>query len=274
MSGAKAGSLWRSFAAIGPGIVVAGSVIGSGELINTPVQAAKFGFVLLWVVMLSCVIKYFLQVEIARHCLVHNRTTVQALNICPGPRVRGTSWTALLYMFGYFATMLTVVGIIGALGGLISRIEEHPLVTRILAWPRRLAALDALLPFVAAGSLVVGPSGDARQALWTGLAAAGVAIATVFTVAFIRPARSADGAGPGSTQAALPRTCTRWTPAARLRTSKSSPSVPGANVTRSSIAGSSGTASHSTNATSRSSTTRPGTVAGATASKARRASSR
>jgi Mn2+/Fe2+ NRAMP family transporter len=111
--------LLRSLAAIGPGIVVAGSVIGSGELINTPVQAAKFGFVLLWVVLLSCVIKYFLQVEIARHCLVHNRTTVEALNECPGPKFRNTSWIALLYMLGYFATMLTVVGIIGALGGLM-----------------------------------------------------------------------------------------------------------------------------------------------------------
>jgi Mn2+/Fe2+ NRAMP family transporter len=99
--------------------VVAGSVIGSGELINTPVQAAKFGFVLLWVVLLSCVIKYFLQVEIARHCLVHNRTTVEALNECPGPKFRNTSWIALLYMLGYFATMLTVIGIIGALGGLM-----------------------------------------------------------------------------------------------------------------------------------------------------------
>jgi Mn2+/Fe2+ NRAMP family transporter len=118
-AGASGRGLVRSLAAIGPGIVVAGSVIGSGELINTPVQAAKFGFVLLWVVLLSCVIKYFLQVEIARHCLVHNRTTVQALNTCPGPKIRGTSWTALLYMFGYFATMLTIVGIIGALGGLL-----------------------------------------------------------------------------------------------------------------------------------------------------------
>jgi amino acid permease len=54
---------------IGPGIVVAGSVMGSGELINTPVQAAKFGFVLLWVVLLSCVIKYFLQVEIGAQYL-------------------------------------------------------------------------------------------------------------------------------------------------------------------------------------------------------------
>ncbi len=113
------GRFLSSLTAIGPGIVVAGSVIGSGELINTPVQAAKFGFVLLWMVLLSCVIKYFLQVEIARHCLVHNRTTIEALNTCPGPRFRGTSWTALLYMVGYFATMLTVVGIIGALGGLM-----------------------------------------------------------------------------------------------------------------------------------------------------------
>src|SRR3990170_8701009 len=88
-------------AAVGPGIVVTGSVIGSGELINTPVQAAKFGFILLWAVLLSCVIKYFLQVEIARHCLVHNRTTFQALNECPGPKFRGTSWIGLLYMFGY-----------------------------------------------------------------------------------------------------------------------------------------------------------------------------
>jgi hypothetical protein len=37
--------------------------------------------------LLSCVIKYFLQVEIARHCLVHNRTTFEALNLIPGPRL-------------------------------------------------------------------------------------------------------------------------------------------------------------------------------------------
>ncbi len=123
MTTTKSNSFFRSLSAIGPGIVVAGSVIGSGELINTPHQAAKFGFVLLWVVLLSCVIKYFLQIEIARHCLVHNRTTVQALNICPGPKIRGTSWTALLYMLGYFATMLTIIGIIGALGGLMHGIR-------------------------------------------------------------------------------------------------------------------------------------------------------
>ena len=107
------GGMWSMLAAVGPGIVVTGSVIGSGELINTPVQAATFGFILLWAVLLSCVIKYFLQVEIARHCLVENRTTFQAINECPGPKFRGTSWIGLVYMGGYIITMLPVIGIIG-----------------------------------------------------------------------------------------------------------------------------------------------------------------
>jgi manganese transport protein len=119
MRSSKWRQLGRSLAVVGPGIVVAGSVIGSGELVNTPVQAAKFGFVLLWVVLLSCVIKYFLQVEIARHCLVHQCTTFQALGKIPGPRIAGASWVVLLYVVGYCAAMLTVLGIIAALGGLM-----------------------------------------------------------------------------------------------------------------------------------------------------------
>src|SRR5262245_42245882 len=98
MSTSRPNSLVRALASVGPGLVVAGSVMGSGELINTPAQAATFGFLLLWAVLLSCVIKYFLQIEIGRYCLVNNRTTVEALNQCPGPKYRRTSWTALLYM--------------------------------------------------------------------------------------------------------------------------------------------------------------------------------
>jgi manganese transport protein len=143
MNNGRRGSFLRSLAALGPGIVVSGSVIGSGELVNTPVQAAKFGFILLWAVLLSCVIKLFVQVELGRHCLAHNRTTIQALNTIPGPRLRGTSWTALVYMLGYFATMLTVVGIIGALGGLMHGIA--PLAESQFASTRVWGTLLALV---------------------------------------------------------------------------------------------------------------------------------
>ena len=108
--------------AIGPAIVVSGSVIGSGELINVPVQAAKFGFVLFWAVILSCVIKYFLQVELGRYCLVHNRTTIQALNQCPGPKFRGTGWIGIIYLVGYTLSVVTVGGILASTAGLLDSV--------------------------------------------------------------------------------------------------------------------------------------------------------
>ncbi|MBI1310118.1 hypothetical protein GC176_02335 [bacterium] len=105
--------------AIGPGIVVIGSIMGSGELINTPIQAAKFGFVLLWAVIISCVIKYFLQVEFGRHALAHNRTPFQALNQCPGPKIRGTSWVGLAYLVGFSFTLFAFSGMLRATAGLL-----------------------------------------------------------------------------------------------------------------------------------------------------------
>lgn len=85
-----------------------------------------------------------------------------------------------------------ILALIGTLGGLVARIEEHPLVSRLLEWPRRLAGVAALLPFVAAGTLVVGPAGTSRRVVWAALAVVGVAIAGIFAVAFARPETAAD----------------------------------------------------------------------------------
>jgi manganese transport protein len=108
--------------AIGPGIVVIGSIMGSGELINTPIQAAKFGFVLLWAVIISCVIKYFLQVEFGRHALAHNRTPFQAFGQCPGPKIRGASWIGLAYLVGFTFTLFASVGMLRATAGLLNEV--------------------------------------------------------------------------------------------------------------------------------------------------------
>ena len=109
-------------ACIGPGIVVIGSVMGSGELINTPAQAAKFGIVLLWAVILACLIKFFLQVEFGRHALVHGRTPFQAFNSLPGLKIKRTSWIGLLYMGIFVFTALTLPGMMTAIAGMLSEI--------------------------------------------------------------------------------------------------------------------------------------------------------
>ena len=152
--------------AIGPGIVVSGSVIGSGELINVPVQAATFGFVLFWAVIISCVIKFFLQVELGRYCVVHNRTTIQAFNTCPGPKFRHTSWVGILYMIGYSASLVTVAGILGATAGLFSSLlplaEDAELskniwavitfiVVVVILWRGLYAELETLVALLVAG---------------------------------------------------------------------------------------------------------------------------
>jgi Mn2+/Fe2+ NRAMP family transporter len=121
----EAPSDWRgALSHIGPGIVVTGSIIGSGELINLPMRAASFGFVLLWAVILSCVVKYWLQVEIGRYCLTRNLTTVQALNTLPGPKWRGTHIIALLYLGGFLLSMATLAGILTAVAGLLVNVCE------------------------------------------------------------------------------------------------------------------------------------------------------
>ena len=106
-------------AAMGPGIVLAGGVVGSGELINTPIQAAKFGFILLWAVIIACLIKYFLQVEIGRHCIVHNRSVFEAMNITPGPRIFRTSWIVWVFLASWTIVQVGSAGIVGAIAGVI-----------------------------------------------------------------------------------------------------------------------------------------------------------
>ena len=42
---------------IGPGIIIAGSVVGSGELIATTIAGAEAGFWLLWIILIGCIVK-------------------------------------------------------------------------------------------------------------------------------------------------------------------------------------------------------------------------
>ena len=146
---------------LGPGIVLAGGVVGSGELINTPIQAARFGFVLLWVVILSCLIKYFLQVEIGRHCLIHNRTAFQALNRFPGPKLRNTSWLVLVFMLSWTVSQIGSAGIVGATAGLLRGLLPGGLplaawavlvvvVTQLLLWKGLYAHLEKLIVILVA----------------------------------------------------------------------------------------------------------------------------
>src|SRR5687768_14434628 len=79
-------SLWTALTKIGPGIILAGSIVGSGELILTTSLGADWGFVFLWLVLFSCVIKVFVQIELGRFAISSGEPTLTALDKLPGLR--------------------------------------------------------------------------------------------------------------------------------------------------------------------------------------------
>ena len=41
---------------LGPGLIIAGAIVGSGELVATTAVGAEAGFVLLWLIIIGCLI--------------------------------------------------------------------------------------------------------------------------------------------------------------------------------------------------------------------------
>jgi len=102
---------------LGPGLIIAGSIVGSGELIATTKTGAEAGFWLLWLIIIGCVIKVFVQVELGRDAIVRGKTTMEALSEVPGPRVAGRgNWLIWYYFVMFLASAAQLGGIIGGIG--------------------------------------------------------------------------------------------------------------------------------------------------------------
>jgi Mn2+/Fe2+ NRAMP family transporter len=97
---------------LGPGLIISAAIVGSGELIVTPKVGAASGFTLLWFIILACVVKVFVQIELARLAIVERVTTLQALNSIPGPRAR-VSWIVWFWLLMYLGLVFQVAGLIG-----------------------------------------------------------------------------------------------------------------------------------------------------------------
>jgi Mn2+/Fe2+ NRAMP family transporter len=106
-------SVLGTLSRLGPGMIIAGSIVGSGELILTTKTGAEAGFWLLWLIIIGCVIKVSTQIEFARHTITWGQTPLTALNDVPGPRLR-VNW---LLWYWTFMTILVVFQQGGILGG-------------------------------------------------------------------------------------------------------------------------------------------------------------
>jgi len=114
---------------LGPGLIIAASIVGSGELIATTLTGARGGLSLLWLIILGCVVKVFAQIEIGRFTVSTGIPTLSALNTVPGPRISGRgNWLVWYWFFMWFCSIGQLGGIVGSVGQVLSIVQ--PLTTQ------------------------------------------------------------------------------------------------------------------------------------------------
>jgi manganese transport protein len=116
---------------LGPGLIISAVIVGSGELIVTPKLGASVGFGLLWFILLGCLLKVFVQVELGRYAVTHGQTTLEAMNRVPGPRFR-VSWLLWLWLVMFVAISFQVAGMVGGLATIFA-LAGVPLPLSVLA---------------------------------------------------------------------------------------------------------------------------------------------
>lgn len=109
---------------LGPGMIIAGSIVGSGELIATTSTGSQSGYWLLWLILLGCVIKVFVQVEFGRFSICTGLSTMEGLNQIPGPKFSlpgskssvSVSWIIWYWVLMFMASTGQLGGIVGLVG--------------------------------------------------------------------------------------------------------------------------------------------------------------
>ena len=122
---------WSAIARrIGPGIILASTIVGSGELIATTVLGAENGYTLLWLILVSCTIKIVVQNELGRYTIGTGETTLEAFDRVPGPRLRA-GWVVWAW---FLSLALALVAVGAMLGGIAEVLHAIVPAVPIIAW--------------------------------------------------------------------------------------------------------------------------------------------
>lgn len=147
---------------LGPGFILSASIVGSGELISTTVLGAQAGFVTLWVIIVSCLVKVALQLEFGKHAIYSGETTMEAFDKLPGAKIGRAHWSIWVWLGLMIPKQLQLAGIVGGVtqimiiiapifsdvpSGLAKFFENKPELFNQAVWAVPLAVSVALLVF-------------------------------------------------------------------------------------------------------------------------------
>lgn len=129
---------------LGPGFILSASIVGSGELIATTILGAKAGFVMFWIILVSCFVKAAIQLQFGRQAILTGETVMHSFNKLPGFRISNTHWSVWMVLL---LTLLKIVQVGGMLGG--SALVLHMLIPQVsvTSWVIVLALIVSLLVY-------------------------------------------------------------------------------------------------------------------------------
>lgn len=129
---------WGIMRRIGPGMILSASIVGSGELIATTTLGAEVGYVALWIIALSCLIKPAVQSELGRYVIATGETGAEGLNKVPGPRIAGVNWVVWAWVI---MTVLSWFQVGAMFGGVAWVLNQLVPVVSVNVWVILLLAL-------------------------------------------------------------------------------------------------------------------------------------
>src|SRR5688572_27213809 len=158
---------------LGPSIIIAAAVVGTGELVIAPRLGASVGLSALWLIILGCVVKVFLQEEIGRHTILTGESTLEAFNRVPG-RIGPMSWVVWCWIPLLFGGTLSMGGV---LAGVVQSIG-------LLHAPLQGWALAGIITVITGVVLVLGRYGFIESAC--GLMVAGFTVMTLIALVLLQ----------------------------------------------------------------------------------------
>jgi Mn2+/Fe2+ NRAMP family transporter len=98
---------------LGPGMVTSAAVVGSGELLTATALGAKVGFTLLWIILISTLVKVGVQVEVARWSISEGKASVTGYNAVP-PVLFGRGWISWVGLLNFVQCFIGQGGVVSA----------------------------------------------------------------------------------------------------------------------------------------------------------------
>src|SRR5215468_4080474 len=125
---------------IGPGMILAASIVGSGELIATTTLGAKVGYTAMWIIILSCLIKPVVQAELGRYIIASGETGLAGFDHVPGPRAK-VNWIVWAWVIMTLMALLQV----GAMYGGVAQVMHLLTGIPVRIWVLIFAAITLAL---------------------------------------------------------------------------------------------------------------------------------